>query len=137
MEAAEKSFALEFINRFPEGFDTVVGDRGVQLSGGQRQRIAIARAILKNPVILLLDEATSSLDSESEELVQKALHELMKNRTSLVIAHRLSTIRNADKIFVLQQGKIVEQGTHNELLSSSRGEYAKLIRLQTGEEVMG
>lgn len=137
MKAAEKSFALEFINRFPDGFDTVVGDRGVQLSGGQRQRIAIARAILKNPVILLLDEATSSLDSESEELVQKALHELMKNRTSLVIAHRLSTIRNADKIFVLQQGKIVEQGSHNELLSSSKGEYAKLIRLQTGEEVMG
>lgn len=137
MEAAEKSFALEFINRFPEGIDTVVGDRGVQLSGGQRQRIAIARAILKNPVILLLDEATSSLDSESEELVQKALHDLMKNRTSLVIAHRLSTIRNADKIFVLQQGKIVEQGSHNELLSSSKGEYAKLIRLQTGEEVMG
>ncbi len=135
-EAAKKSFALEFINRFPEGFDTVVGDRGVQLSGGQRQRIAIARAILKNPSILLLDEATSSLDSESEELVQKALHELMKSRTSLVIAHRLSTIRNADKIFVLQQGKIVEQGSHNELLSSSKGEYAKLIRLQTGEEVM-
>lgn len=136
-EAAEKSYATEFIERFPEKFETVVGDRGVQLSGGQRQRIAIARAILKNPSILLLDEATSSLDSESEELVQKALYRLMNGRTSLVIAHRLSTIRNADKIFVLQQGKIVEQGSHNQLLSSSKGEYAKLIRLQTGEEVMG
>lgn len=134
--AAEKSYAMEFINRFPEKFDTLVGDRGVQLSGGQRQRIAIARAILKNPAVLLLDEATSSLDSESEELVQKALHDLMIGRTSLVIAHRLSTIRNADKIVVLQQGKVVEQGTHNQLLNHSGSEYAKLIRLQTGEEVV-
>lgn len=134
--AAEKSYAMEFINRFPEKFDTLVGDRGVQLSGGQRQRIAIARAILKNPAVLLLDEATSSLDSESEELVQKALHDLMQGRTSLVIAHRLSTIRNADKIVVLQQGKVVEQGTHNQLLNHSGSEYAKLIRLQTGEEVV-
>jgi len=134
-DAARKSYSMEFIERFPEGMETLVGDRGVQLSGGQRQRIAIARAILKNPAILLLDEATSSLDSESEELVQKALYDLMKTRTSLVIAHRLSTIRNADKIFVLQQGNIVEQGSHSELIKSSKGEYAKLIRLQTGEEV--
>ena len=135
VEAAEKSYAWDFIQRFPEKLDTVVGDRGVQLSGGQRQRIAIARAILKNPAILLLDEATSSLDSESEGLVQKALETLMKNRTSLVIAHRLSTIRNADQIFVLQDGNIAERGTHNELLRSGSGEYARLIRLQTGEEV--
>ncbi|MCF8231217.1 MAG: ATP-binding cassette domain-containing protein [Bacteroidales bacterium] len=135
VEAAKKSYAWEFIKRFPEEMDTMVGDRGVQLSGGQRQRIAIARAILKNPAILILDEATSSLDSESEKLVQKALQSLMKNRTSLVIAHRLSTIRNADKIFVLQEGKIAESGTHNQLLNSGSGEYARLIRLQTGEEV--
>lgn len=135
IDAAEKSYAMEFIQRFPENLDTLVGDRGVQLSGGQRQRIAIARAILKNPAILLLDEATSSLDSESEDLVQKALEHLMKNRTSLVIAHRLSTIRNADKIFVLQEGQIAESGTHNQLLTSGSGEYARLIRLQTGEEV--
>ena len=135
IDAAEKSYAMEFIQRFPDKLDTVVGDRGVQLSGGQRQRIAIARAILKNPAILILDEATSSLDSESEDLVQKALERLMKNRTSLVIAHRLSTIRNADKIFVLQEGQIAESGTHNQLLTSGSGEYARLIRLQTGEEV--
>lgn len=135
-DAAEKSYAMEFIDRFPEKFETIVGDRGVQLSGGQRQRIAIARAILRNPAILILDEATSSLDSESEGLVQKALQALMQNRTSLVIAHRLSTIRNSDTIFVLQQGEIVEQGTHQDLLKSSEGEYAKLIRLQTGEGVL-
>lgn len=135
-DAAEKSYAMEFIDRFPEKFQTIVGDRGVQLSGGQRQRIAIARAILRNPAILILDEATSSLDSESEGLVQKALQALMQNRTSLVIAHRLSTIRNSDTIFVLQQGEIVEQGTHQDLLKSSEGEYAKLIRLQTGEGVL-
>jgi len=135
MDAAEKSYSMEFIQRFPDKLDTVVGDRGVQLSGGQRQRIAIARAILKNPAVLILDEATSSLDSESEDLVQKALESLMKNRTSLVIAHRLSTIRNADKIFVLQEGQIAESGTHNQLLTSGSGEYARLIRLQTGEEI--
>jgi len=134
-KAAAKSYAMEFIRRFPDRLDTVVGDRGVQLSGGQRQRIAIARAILKNPAVLLLDEATSSLDAESEELVQKALYALMEGRTSLVIAHRLSTIRNADKIFLLQQGRIVEEGTHAQLLSSAKGEYARLIRLQTGEQV--
>ncbi|PKQ61557.1 multidrug ABC transporter ATP-binding protein [Labilibaculum filiforme] len=129
-EAAQKANALEFIERFPEKFDTIVGERGTQLSGGQRQRIAIARAILKNPKILILDEATSSLDSESEMLVQEALETLMKGRTSIVIAHRLSTIRNADEILVMEAGKIVEQGTHEELMQISEGKYNKLIQLQ-------
>jgi len=129
-DAAQKANALEFIKRFPEKFDTIVGERGTQLSGGQRQRIAIARAILKDPKILILDEATSSLDSESEKLVQEALEELMKGRTSIVIAHRLSTIRKADEIVVMEQGKIVEQGTHQELMKFTKGKYNKLIQLQ-------
>ncbi len=128
--AAKQSNAWEFIERFPEGLDTVVGERGTQLSGGQRQRIAIARAILKNPVILVLDEATSSLDSESEKLVQEALDKLMKGRTSIVIAHRLSTIRKADKIVVLDKGQIVEQGTHQELMLLEEGLYKHLSQLQ-------
>ena len=110
--AAKQANALEFINSFPEGMKTQVGDRGIQLSGGQKQRIAIARAILKNPTILILDEATSALDSESERLVQDALDKLMIGRTSFVIAHRLSTIRKANKILVLNQGLITESGTH-------------------------
>lgn len=130
--AATKANALEFIESFPEGFETIVGERGIQLSGGQRQRIAIARAILKNPKILILDEATSSLDSQSEKLVQEALEELMKNRTSLVIAHRLSTIQKADKILVLNDGKIVESGTHEELNSKEKGLYKDLKHLQMG-----
>ena len=113
--AARKANAWQFISSFPEGLDTVVGERGIKLSGGQRQRVAIARAILKNPAILILDEATSSLDSESEKLVQDAMDELMKNRTSIIIAHRLSTIRKVDKILVIDGGRIVEQGTHEEL----------------------
>lgn len=129
-EAAKKANAMEFINRFPEKFDTVVGERGTQLSGGQRQRIAIARAILKDPKILILDEATSSLDSQSEQLVQEALEKLMKGRTSIVIAHRLSTVRKADEIIVLEQGEIVEQGTHDELMLMTEGKYNKLIQLQ-------
>ena len=129
-EAAKKANALEFIERFPEKFDTVVGERGTQLSGGQRQRIAIARAILKDPKILILDEATSSLDSESEQLVQEALEKLMNGRTSIVIAHRLSTVRKADEIIVMEQGEIVEQGTHETLMKLTDGKYNKLIQLQ-------
>jgi ABC-type multidrug transport system fused ATPase/permease subunit len=129
-EAAKKANAHEFIQRFPEGYQTIVGERGIKLSGGQRQRIAIARAILKDPVILILDEATSSLDSESEALVQEALYNLMKNRTSFVIAHRLSTIRNADQIVVLEHGVIKEKGTHNELVQVEDGLYKSLSKLQ-------
>ena len=129
-EAAKKANALEFIDRFPEKLETIVGERGTQLSGGQRQRVAIARAILKDPKILILDEATSSLDSESEKLVQQALEKLMKGRTSIVIAHRLSTVRKADEIIVLEQGEIVEQGTHDRLMKIPEGKYNKLIQLQ-------
>lgn len=127
--AAEKANALKFIESFPEGFETLVGERGVQLSGGQRQRIAIARAILRDPDILILDEATSALDSTSEKEVQAALETLMKGRSSLIIAHRLSTIRNADRIAVLVNGSIAEQGTHDELLQS-KGAYHQLVENQ-------
>jgi len=130
MEAAIQANAWNFIQSFPDKLETVVGERGVQLSGGQRQRIAIARAVLKNPRILILDEATSSLDSESERLVQEALEKLMKGRTSLVIAHRLSTVRKADRIIVLSDGKIVEQGSHSELLANGTGLYRTLTELQ-------
>ncbi|MCC7029317.1 MAG: ATP-binding cassette domain-containing protein [Chitinophagaceae bacterium] len=131
VEAAGKNAnAHEFITKFPEGYDTIVGERGVKLSGGQRQRIAIARAILRNPAILILDEATSALDSESEALVQDALNHLLKNRTSFVIAHRLSTIRNADLIIVLEEGRIRESGTHKELLQIPDGLYRSLYNLQ-------
>jgi ABC-type multidrug transport system fused ATPase/permease subunit len=130
IDAAIQANAWEFIQSFPEKLDTIVGERGVQLSGGQRQRIAIARAVLKNPKILILDEATSSLDSESERLVQEALDKLMKGRTSIVIAHRLATIRNADKIIVLENGTIIEQGTHFELLANANGLYKTLTELQ-------
>jgi ABC-type multidrug transport system fused ATPase/permease subunit len=129
-EAARKANALEFIERFTEKYETLVGERGTQLSGGQRQRIAIARAVLKNPRILILDEATSSLDSESERLVQDALEKLMKGRTSIVIAHRLSTIRKADQIWVLDKGTVVEKGTHSELMQIGKGIYRNLSELQ-------
>jgi ABC-type multidrug transport system fused ATPase/permease subunit len=129
IEAAKKANAWEFIVGFPEQLNTEVGDRGIQLSGGQKQRIAIARAILKNPSILILDEATSALDSTSERLVQEALEELMKGRTSIVIAHRLSTIRQADQILVLQDGQITEQGKHDELMALN-GQYATYVAQQ-------
>ena len=130
IEAARKANAYDFIMTFPEGFDTLVGERGIKLSGGQRQRVAIARAILKNPAILILDEATSSLDSESEYLVQQAMDELMKGRTTIVIAHRLATIRKVDKILVIDGGEIVEEGSHDLLSMNPEGIYANLLKLQ-------
>lgn len=129
-EAARKANAFDFVNSFPDKFNTLVGERGIQLSGGQRQRVAIARAVLKNPSILILDEATSSLDSESEGLVQEALDKLMVGRTSIVIAHRLATIRSADKIVVLQKGVIEEFGTHQQLIQNDKGFYHKLNKMQ-------
>ena len=127
--AARIANAHDFIMATPDGYDTIIGDRGSRLSGGQRQRISIARAILKNPPVLILDEATSALDTENERLVQEALENLMKNRTTLVVAHRLSTIRNADLICVLNDGEIVERGTHDELLALN-GYYTKLVSMQ-------
>jgi subfamily B ATP-binding cassette protein MsbA len=134
-EAARAAYALSFIEELPQGFDTVVGQQGVVLSGGQRQRIAIARALLKNAPILILDEATSALDAESERYVQQALEVLMQNRTTLVVAHRLSTVRHADRIFVMREGRIVEQGTHADLLAAN-GYYTELHRMSAGHDRM-
>ena len=128
--ASKQANAYNFIESFPKKFETIVGERGIKLSGGQRQRIAIARALLKNPSILILDEATSSLDSKSEKLVQEDLEILMEGRTSIIIAHRLSTIRSADQILVLDNGKITEQGTHQELIALENGIYKNLSNLQ-------
>jgi subfamily B ATP-binding cassette protein MsbA len=136
VRAAKAANAHEFIMRLPDGYDTIVGDRGNALSGGQRQRIAIARAILKDPRILILDEATSALDTESEKIVQAALERLMQGRTSVVIAHRLSTIRDANKIVVIDHGRIVEEGTHAELLARG-GLYAHLYAVQFKEKAEG
>lgn len=130
VKAAQRANAHEFISSFPEGYDTLVGERGIKLSGGQKQRIAIARAILANPAVLILDEATSSLDSESERLVQEALDDLMKDRTSIIIAHRLSTVRNVDQILVINEGKVVQQGTHEALQDDMDGLYRMLLQLQ-------
>ena len=131
VNAAMKANAHNFISEFENKYETIVGERGIQLSGGQRQRIAIARTILKNPSILILDEATSSLDSKSEKLVQIAIGEIMKNRTTIIIAHRLSTIKNCDKIIVLDKGQIVEEGTHSQLIQNKNGMYYKLTSLQS------
>jgi ATP-binding cassette subfamily B protein len=128
-QACEAAWAHEFVERLPEGYDTDLGERGVRLSGGQRQRIAIARAILADRPVLLLDEATSALDAESERMVQAALERLMENRTTLVIAHRLATVQKADRILVIDGGRIVETGTHGELIHAD-GVYAHLARLQ-------
>jgi ATP-binding cassette subfamily B protein len=130
LEALRDSNALEIVDALPDGWDTVVGERGARLSGGQRQRIAIARALIRNPRVLLLDEATSALDGESEKLVQNAVERLMGGRTTLIVAHRLSTIRAADRIAVLDRGKLVEVGTHEELIAHP-GRYAKLFAAQT------
>jgi ATP-binding cassette subfamily B protein len=128
--AAKAAHAHEFISKLPEGYKTFVGERGVKLSGGERQRVAIARAILKNAQILVLDEATSSLDSESEYYIQDALNNLMKNKTTIVIAHRLSTIREMDRIIVMEDGQVKEEGTHDELLSIDEGLYQRLWNRQ-------
>ncbi len=133
LEACRIARVDEFAERFPEGYDTIVGERGVKLSGGQRQRISIARAILADPRILILDEATSSLDSESEALIQAGLNFLMRGRTTFVIAHRLSTIRRADQILVVEQGRIVERGTHQQLYACD-GRYRDLYTRQHGLE---
>jgi len=128
-EAARAANADDFISKLPAGYDTIIGDRGLKLSGGQRQRLSIARAILRNPPILLLDEATSALDTESELLVQEAIDRLVKHRTTIVIAHRLSTIQNVDRIYLLEAGKVVQVGHHEELLASG-GRYKELYEMQ-------
>ena len=130
IDALKVANAWEFVESLPKGINTNIGDSGNKLSGGQKQRLSIARAVLKNPPIMILDEATSALDTESEQLVQKALENMMKNRTSIVIAHRLSTIQKADNIVVLAKGEIVEQGKHNELLEK-KGVYYNLVKMQS------
>ncbi|SEJ32144.1 ABC transporter, permease/ATP-binding protein [Cyclobacterium xiamenense] len=136
VQAARQANAWEFIESFPDGLDTLVGERGIKLSGGQRQRIAIARAILKDPAILILDEATSSLDAASEALVQEALDQLMQGRTTIIIAHRLATIRKVDRIYVLKDGKIIEEGNHEQLAAREGGHYANLVSLQFAAETV-
>jgi len=135
MEAAQIAEADEFIQQLPQGYDTIVGERGQKLSGGQRQRIAIARAVLRNPPILILDEATSAVDNETEAAIQKSLERITVNRTTIAIAHRLSTVRNAHCIYVMDYGQVVEKGTHEELLENSEGIYTGLWRVQTGVKI--
>jgi ABC transporter fused permease/ATP-binding protein len=136
IKAASQANALEFIEKFPEGLETLVGERGIKLSGGQRQRIAIARAILKDPAILILDEATSSLDAETESLVQEALDILMEGRTTIIIAHRLATIRKVDRIYVIKDGKVIEEGNHDSLSAKVGGHYAHLVSLQFADDAL-
>ena len=132
IDIAKKAHIWEFVKELPQGLDTMVGENGVMMSGGQRQRIAIARAIVKDAPILILDEATSALDTESEKLIQIALEDLMKNKTSIVIAHRLSTIESVDQIYVIDNGQVIEQGNHEQLLNQN-GHYAALVKMQFGE----
>jgi ATP-binding cassette subfamily B (MDR/TAP) protein 1 len=134
MAVAKAANAHEFISSLPQGYDTVVGEKGIQLSGGQKQRVAIARAIIKDPKILLLDEATSALDAESEHIVQDALDRVMVSRTTIVVAHRLSTIKGADMIAILKEGKIVEKGKHEALMHINGGAYASLVELHSKSE---
>jgi ATP-binding cassette subfamily B (MDR/TAP) protein 10 len=136
VRVSKEANVYEFVQQLPQGFDTLVGERGVMLSGGQKQRIAIARALIKDPKILLLDEATSALDAQSEHLVQEALERIMKGRTVLTIAHRLSTIQNADTIAVLRDGHIVEQGKYQELLNIKKGAFKELMKHQTFQGVI-
>ena len=131
IEAAKVAEAHEFISSLPDGYNTIVGERGQKLSGGQRQRLAIARAVLKNPPILIFDEATSAVDNETEAAIQRSIDRLTKHRTTIIIAHRLSTIRHADRIFVMDRGEVIQSGTHDELLAG-RGLYAQLWNVQTG-----
>jgi ABC-type bacteriocin/lantibiotic exporters, contain an N-terminal double-glycine peptidase domain len=130
ISAAQKSNSWDFISQFPEGLDTLIGDRGIKLSGGQRQRLAIARVILKDPSILLLDEATSALDASSEKLVQEALNRLMEGRTAIIVAHRLATIKDVDCIYVIDKGRVIEKGNHKELSNKEDGAYSTLAKLQ-------
>jgi ABC-type multidrug transport system fused ATPase/permease subunit len=133
---ARQTDLLEFIQEQPEGWETIVGERGVKLSGGQKQRVAIARAIIADPKILILDESTSALDAETQEKIHKSLEILMKGRTTFIIAHRLSAVRHADRIYVLHKGTIVESGTHDELMQIDTGRYRKLYELQYSEDVL-
>ena len=138
IDAARAANANDFILGFPDGYDTMVGERGQTLSGGERQRISIARAILNNPTVLILDEATSSVDTETETLIQEALDRLTTNRTTIAIAHRLSTLRKADRLIILEKGDVIEEGTHEELAATDGGVYAKLLNMQReSQSVMG